>query len=62
MGTLKCVCWKCSKLLIEKLVENLKDKNSNKFIQICQSMFKVDRCGDENSNGCGAPKPTSIKR
>ena len=63
IGTLKCVCWKCSKLLIEKQkLQHLKDKkNSNKFVELCQLCSKVDRCGDDNNNGCGAPK-ASIKK
>tara|TARA_Y100000385_G_scaffold281416_1_gene334190 strand:+ start:7412 stop:11998 length:4587 start_codon:yes stop_codon:yes gene_type:complete len=62
LQTLKCVCWKCSKLLISpddpdirKII--LKKKGVNRFVSVVSLISKVKRCGEKNHDGCGAPRP-----
>jgi DNA-directed RNA polymerase II subunit RPB1 len=66
---LKCVCFKCSKLLLDKdtpeLVKILKKKISRQkkfeaIYKIC-SKNKIKRCNHEN-NGCGAKQPDKITK
>ena len=66
---LKCVCFKCSKLLLDKdspeLVKILKKKISRQkkfeaIYKIC-SKNKIKRCDHEN-NGCGAKQPDKITK
>ena len=62
---LKCTCLQCSKLLINKDSPKIKYlmKKSNKvrwneIYNICQ---KINRCGQENDDGCGAKQPDKLK-
>tara|TARA_B110000259_G_scaffold169063_1_gene198635 strand:- start:921 stop:6944 length:6024 start_codon:yes stop_codon:yes gene_type:complete len=66
---LKCICFKCSKLLLDKntpeLVKILKKKISRQkkfeaIYKIC-SKNKIKRCDHEN-NGCGAKQPDKITK
>ena len=65
MKILKCVCYKCSKLLIDKDSELCKiiSKKSNKarWVDIYELCNKVSICGQETVDGCGALQPTSYK-
>ena len=58
---LKCVCFRCSKLLVNKnshLVENIpNDNNKSRFGIICELSSKIKRCGQETEDGCGAKQP-----
>jgi DNA-directed RNA polymerase II subunit RPB1 len=67
---LKCVCFKCSKLLIDELsielqkILNKKISRQKKFeaiYKIC-SKNKIKRCGNANANGCGAQQPDKITK
>ena len=65
--TLKCVCWKCSKLLIDpnsadvrKIIN--KKRGLNRFMAITALCSKVKRCGERNIDGCGAPQQSTIKK
>ena len=62
---LKCVCCKCSKLLIDKESEicKLLSKKSNKvrWTEIYNLCSKVKICGQETMDGCGATQPTNYK-
>ena len=72
---LKCVCFKCSKLLIDKdsielkKILNKKISRQKKFdaiYKIC-SKNKIKRCGKlkddaTENNGCGAKQPTKITK
>ena len=65
--TLKCVCWKCSKLLIdtnEPDVRNIlnKKKGLKRFISILDLCSKLKRCGEKNVDGCGSSLPSIIKK
>jgi DNA-directed RNA polymerase II subunit RPB1 len=61
---LRCVCFKCSKLLISKkkykqalsMMPSLRWKYVN---DICK---KIKRCGDDTDDGCGCLQPTKIKK
>ena len=62
---LKCVCLRCSKLLINKDSPKIKDimKKPNKYrwseiYNLCQ---KVKRCGQLTEDGCGAKQPDKLK-
>ena len=58
---LKCVCFKCSKLLVNKS----KPINKNSKIQwdnVFHSCNKIKRCGEENDEGCGCKQPDKIKK
>ena len=58
---LKCVCFRCSKLLVNKnsqIIQNLLDKDNKTRIQdICDMSSKIKRCGQETEDGCGAKQP-----
>lgn len=65
---LKCVCFRCSKLLIDPESDQVKAIMSKKYsrqkrwemmYKLCSS---VKRCGQENADGCGARKPDKIYR
>ena len=68
---LKCVCFKCSKLLIDKdsvelkKILNKKISRQKKFdaiYKIC-SKNKIKRCGNsKENNGCGAKQPSKITK
>tara|TARA_B100001094_G_scaffold88154_1_gene84351 strand:+ start:56 stop:4627 length:4572 start_codon:yes stop_codon:yes gene_type:complete len=62
---LKCVCFRCSKLLINKesiVNQNIFKKPShirfNEIYHLCQ---KVNRCGKETEDGCGCLQPDNYK-
>ena len=64
MKILRCVCIKCSKLLINK--ENYKqfmnlnaDERWNNVFQLAN---KVVRCGDDTHDGCGCKQPKKFKK
>uniref|UniRef100_A0A6C0BS55 DNA-directed RNA polymerase n=1 Tax=viral metagenome TaxID=1070528 RepID=A0A6C0BS55_9ZZZZ len=61
---LRCVCIKCSKLLIdrnryESFMELTSDQRWNKVFQLAS---KVKCCGDQTPNGCGCKQPSKIKK
>ena len=62
---LKCVCCRCSKLLIDKdntLVKNiLKKNNKDRFNDIYNLCSKINRCGQVTEDGCGCKQPSRFK-
>ena len=61
---LKCVCFRCSKLLID--VDSLSDEvmnmsNENRFQHVYNLCGKCNLCGKHNIDGCGAPQPDTYK-
>jgi len=61
---LRCVCIKCSKLLISKdkykeFIDLLADNRWNKIFSIAS---KIKRCGECTDNGCGYKQPAKIKK
>jgi len=61
---LKCVCFKCSKLLISKTTykEALKMPSDVRFDYVFSVASKVKRCGKDTDDGCGNRQPTKIKK
>lgn len=65
---LKCVCFKCSKLLIDpesdavKAIMNKKYSRQKRWEMLYKLCSGVKRCGQENIDGCGARKPDKITR
>jgi DNA-directed RNA polymerase II subunit RPB1 len=64
MKILKCVCVKCSKLLINK--ESNKEcmdmKPDDRWNHVHQLASKIKRCGDDTKDGCGCLVPKKIKK
>ena len=63
MKVCRCVCFKCSKLLIEKRKHmHLMNKNSEDRWDAVVKLISgnVRRCGEKTSNGCGCKQPTKI--
>ncbi len=61
---LRCVCIKCSKLLIskDKYKHLLKYDNHKRWNMIFALASKVKRCGEESEDGCGCKQPNKIKK
>ncbi len=59
---LRCVCFKCSKLKINKDIHNhiLKFSHRRRWEYVFQLSSKIRRCGDETSDGCGCKQPRKI--
>jgi len=62
---LKCVCFRCGKLKINKesnFIKDLKTKsNKKRWTDIYELSSKISRCGEENDDGCGCIQPTRYK-
>lgn len=58
---LRCVCFRCGKLLIDKNLSQMKDiinkKGKGKWNEIFSLSQKIKKCGQENEDGCGARQP-----
>ena len=62
---LKCVCWKCSKLLIspdDPRIKNLKKHGSKRFLHVFGICKGINTCGSDNDDGCGCNQQFSIKK
>ena len=62
---LKCVCFRCGKLKINKesnIIKDLKNKsNKKRWTDIYELSSNISRCGEENDDGCGCIQPTRYK-
>jgi DNA-directed RNA polymerase II subunit RPB1 len=64
---LNCVCFRCSKILVDpnspevKALENKKISRQKKWDAMYKMCLKVKRCGQHTTDGCGARKPTITK-
>jgi DNA-directed RNA polymerase II subunit RPB1 len=60
---LRCVCFKCSKLLIDKAkYANLsKYKGEARWKHVLDLCKDISRCGQETEDGCGSRQPTKYK-
>jgi len=62
---LKCVCFRCGKLLISKenpLLDKISDKsNKYRWNMIYDLCSKINRCGQESEDGCGCCQPDRYK-
>jgi len=56
---LRCVCMKCSKLLIDKNFHRglMSLRPDERWARVYQLASKVDRCGKETDDGCGCRQP-----
>ena len=63
MKICKCVCFKCSKLLINKNNhKHILDKSSeDRWDYVCALATKVKRCGEKTEDGCGCKQPDKVK-
>ena len=62
---LRCVCIKCSKLLISKSKHKhiLETKNArDRWLYVFPIASKVTRCGDDTCDGCGCKQPKKIQK
>ena len=65
---LKCVCWRCSKLLVDRNSDAVKAILSKKYTRqkrwemMYKLCSKVKRCGQETFDGCKAKQPDKIYR
>ena len=65
--TLKSVCWRCSKCLIDinnpdhqRILQKKKGIHRSNYIHV--ETKNVKRCGEKNTDGCGALQPNNIKK
>ena len=61
---LRCICIKCSKLLIskEKYKELLSLLSDARWNQVFSIANKIKRCGEDTNDGCGCKQPNKIKK
>ena len=64
---LKCVCYRCSKLLVDAESEEIKalmakkGSRQKRYEIICKMSAKIKRCGQLTVDGCGAKQPSITK-
>jgi DNA-directed RNA polymerase II subunit RPB1 len=61
---LNCVCFKCSKLLInkEKYKQALKLTGEARWKYVFALATKIKRCGEDTDDGCGCLQPSKIRK
>ena len=61
---MKCVCFKCSKLLVskDKYKQALKLQGDARWKYVFGLCSKVKRCGDDSEDGCGNLQPSKIRK
>jgi DNA-directed RNA polymerase II subunit RPB1 len=61
---MRCVCFKCSKLLIskDKYKQALKIQGDARWKYVFSLCSKVKRCGDDSEDGCGTLQPNRIRK
>jgi len=61
---LRCVCFKCSKLLIskEKYKQALKIQGDARWKYVFSLASKIKRCGEDTEDGCGCLQPNKIRK
>ena len=64
LKVLRCICFKCSKLLIskEKYSQVLKMDSEARWKHVFSIASKIRRCGEDISDGCGCLQPNRIKK
>lgn len=64
MKVLRCVCFKCSKILLnkEKYIHALNMKPEQRWNYVFQLASKIKRCGQETDDGCGCKQPDKFKK
>ena len=63
MKVLRCVCFKCGKLLIDKTRhENiLKFKGQARWKMALEACSGIKRCGEDTEDGCGSLQPSKLR-
>ena len=61
---IRCVCFKCSKLLIskEKYKQALKLQGDARWKYVFSLASKIKRCGEDTEDGCGCLQPNKIRK
>ena len=61
---MRCICFKCSKLLIskEKYKQALKVQGDTRWKYVFSLASKIKRCGEDTEDGCGCLQPTKIRK
>ena len=61
---LRCVCFKCSKLLVskEKYKQALKMQSQARWKYVSELCKGVKRCGEDIEDGCGCLQPKKVKK
>ena len=61
---MRCVCFKCSKLLIskEKYKQALKLSGEARWKYVFSLASKLTRCGEDTDDGCGCLQPKKIRK
>jgi DNA-directed RNA polymerase II subunit RPB1 len=64
MNVLKCVCIRCSKLLIDKELHKgiLGRRGEARWREVLNACGSISRCGQQTEDGCGAPQPNKYTR
>ena len=64
LKVLKCVCFKCSKLKInkEKYKQALKLQGEHRWKYVSSLASKINRCGEDTDDGCGCLQPNKIRK
>ena len=64
LKVLRCVCFKCSKLLIskEKYKQALKMQSEARWKYVFSLASKIRRCGEDTDDGCGCLQPNRIRK
>ena len=61
---IRCVCIKCSKLMVskQKYSHLLKLSAEDRWDLVFQLASKIKRCGEDTDEGCGCKQPSKIKK
>jgi DNA-directed RNA polymerase II subunit RPB1 len=61
---IRCICFKCSKLLIskEKYNQALNMKNQQRWKYVFDLCKNIKRCGEDSEDGCGCLQPLKYKK
>ena len=64
LKVLRCVCFKCSKLLIskEKFKQALKMDSGDRWKYVFALASNIKRCGEDIEDGCGCLQPKRIRK
>jgi DNA-directed RNA polymerase II subunit RPB1 len=63
MKVLRCVCFKCGKLLIDKArhAHILKARGESRWKLALEACSGITRCGEDSEDGCGTRQPSKYK-
>jgi DNA-directed RNA polymerase beta' subunit len=64
MKIMRCVCFKCSKLLIDKNKHKhtLSMSSKERWDYVFSQASIITRCGEENEDGCGCIQPDTVRK